>query len=124
MDATKADVHKKALTKGGKMILKGVRLSNVYKNGKRTDETDGLRVEVVMEKNGYETLAVKVADPVDRLTAVLEKADGPIYVDFTGFNARIYVRDNRAYISARADTVFIVDSTNDSIIDDGFVDLT
>ena len=108
MNPTKLNLPLTLLSNGGPIILKGVRPAYQYTDGKRGDNVIGLRVEVVFEKNGYETLTVTVADPVDRLSAVLKNADGPVYADFEGFTARFYVMNGRPGISAKADSVRVV----------------
>lgn len=118
MDPTKMPLPIEVFKNGGQMILKGVRPAREYKDGKPTEKITGLKVDVVLEKNGYETLTVTVADPADRLTAVLEKSDKPIYVDFSGFKARVFVMDGRARVSAKADRVFTV--TDSGVDEDGF----
>lgn len=95
-------------TMGGRMILTDVRQAYEYKNGERTNKLIGLKVTVAMEKNGYETLTVTVSDPEDRLSALLEKSESPIYVDFEGFSARLYSMNGRTDVSAKADSVHIV----------------
>ena len=99
---------KESLTNGGGMILTDVRPAYEYKDGKRTDKVVGLKVATVLEKNAYDTLTVTVANPVDTLSAVLEKAEAPVYVDFEGFTARIYTINGRVDVSAKADSVHIV----------------
>lgn len=97
-------------TLGGRMILTDVRQAFEYdKDGNRTAKVTGLKVTVAMEKNGYDTLTVTVADPVDRLSALLEKGDGPIYVDFVNFSARLYTMRGKTDISAKADEVHVVE---------------
>lgn len=98
------------VTNGGRMILTGVRQAYEYVNGKRGDKVIGLRVDVVLEKNNYDSLTVKVSNPVDSLSAVLENADGPVYVTFEGFSARVYVMNGQADVSAKA-TAVRVDTT-------------
>lgn len=93
---------------GGRMIATEVNHAYEYKDGERTDKVIGLRVTVAMEKNSYDTLPVTVSNPVDTLSAVLENADGPVYVDFEGFTARLYIRDNQINVSAKATAVRVV----------------
>ena len=115
MKIRNVELSKENLTKGGGMILTEVRPAYEYKDGKRIDtKVIGLKVTVVLEKNAYDTLTVTVADPVDRLSAVLEKADEPVYVDFVGLIARIYTMNGRTDVSAKADSVHVVDN---SVID-------
>ena len=102
------ELHQENFTKGGQMILTEVRLAYEYKDRKRTDKVIGLKVTVVLEKNSYDTLTVTVANPVDTLSVLLEKAEAPVYVDFEGFTARIYTIDGRSDVSAKADSVHVV----------------
>ena len=96
------------VTNGGRMILTGVRNAYEYKDGERTDKVTGLKVDVVLEKNNYDNLTVTVSNPVDTLSAVLEAADGPVYVTFDGFSARVYVMNGRGDVSAKATAVRVV----------------
>lgn len=109
MNIRNVDLNKENLTKGGRMILTEVRPAYEYKDGKRIDtKVIGLKVKVALEKNVYDTLTVTVADPVDKLSAVLEKADEPVFVDFVGLTARIYTMNGRTDVSAKADSVHVV----------------
>lgn len=109
-------LSKDNLTKGGGMILTGVRPAYEYNGNTRSDKVIGLKVSVVLEKNAYDTLAVTVADPVDKLSAVLEKANGaPVYVDFVGLTARVYSMNGRTDVSAKAESVYVVN--NNVVID-------
>lgn len=62
---------------------------------------------------GYQTLDVKVSDPTDALTPLLDKGQ-TVYVDFDHFEARIYDFTDKATgvrrmgISAKADAVRVV----------------
>lgn len=98
------------VTNGGRMILTGARPAYDYKDGKRGDKVTGLKVDVVLEKNNYDSLTVTVSNPVDSISAVLEQSDGPVYVTFEGFTARIYVMNGQANVSAKA-TAVRVDTT-------------
>lgn len=103
------ELGKDNLTKGGRMILTEVRPAYEYQGGKRIDtKVVGLKVTVALEKNAYDTLTVTVANPVDALSAVLDKADGPVYVDFVGLTARLYTMNGRTDVSAKADSVHVV----------------
>lgn len=108
MDIRNLKIGLDSVTNGGRMILTGVRQAYEYINGQRGDKVVGLKVDVVLEKNNYDNLTVTVSDPVDRLSTVMEQSDGPVYVDFEGFTARIYVMDGRAGVSAKATGVRVV----------------
>lgn len=103
------------LTNGGRMILTEVRPAYEYKDGQRNDKkVIGLKVTVVMEKNFYDTLTVTVSDPTDALSPILAKAETPVYVDFTGFTARIYTMNGHTDVSAKAESVHVV---TDNLLD-------
>ena len=108
MKVSNVNIGLENVTNGGKMILTDVRPAHAYKDGVRQDKVIGIKATVAMEKNGYDTLTVTVSDPVDRLSTVLEQSDGPVYVTFDGFSARIYVMDGRAGVSAKATAVRVV----------------
>lgn len=101
------------LSKNGPVIATEAKTAYDYKDGQRLDKVIGLKVSVVFPGNHYDTLAVTVADPVDRLSAVLAKGD-PVHVAFQNFTAKFYVMNGRGGVSAKADSVQIVD---DAIID-------
>lgn len=106
---------------GGPAVLDGVRLSYEYKDNQRTDKVNGLKVTVVLPANRYEKLTVTVADPIDRLSAVLDKtpAGTPVLVGFGNFTARVYRdRNGDKAVSAKADSVQVIDN-DDDIIDVG-----
>lgn len=105
---------------GGPVVLEGVRVSYEYQNNLRTDKVNGLKVTVVLPANRYEKLTVTVADPVDRLSAVLDKtpAGTPVMVAFVNFTAKVYRdRNGDKAISAKADSVRIVADDDDLIIE-------
>ena len=104
-------------TNGGPMVLTDVKPGYEYKDGQRSDKVVSLKVAVVFPSNGYDTQTVAVADTVDRLSAALSKAtpEHPVYVAFKGFKARVYVMNGRAGVSAKADSVQIVD--DNTIVD-------
>lgn len=115
MDIKNLELMWTNFTKGGRAIVTEVAPAYDYKDGQRLDKVVGLKVTVVLPANHYDTLTVKVTDPVDRLSAVVDKGD-PVYVDFKGFTARVYTMNGRTGISAKADSVQIVD-------DNAFIDL-
>lgn len=98
------------LSNNGPVIVTGVKPTYEYKDGQRLDKVTGLTVEVVLPRNHYDTLSVKVSDPVDRLSAALETGE-PVHVTFLGFTAKLYVMNGRGGVSAKADKVQIVDDT-------------
>lgn len=109
-------VDMKNLSNSGLAIATDVKPAYAYKDGQRLDKVEGLKVSVVFPGNHYDTLTVTVADPVDRLSAALEKGD-PVHVAFQGFTAKIYVMNGRGGVSAKADSVRIVADDDDLIID-------
>jgi len=104
---------------GGMAVLDNVRAGYEYKENQRTDKVNSLKVTVVLPSNHYEKLTVTVADPVDRLSAVLEKAPigTPVLVKFDNFTARVYRnREGKMDVSAKADSVQVVDNDDDLIV--------
>lgn len=97
---------------GGPVIATEVKPAYAYKEGQRLDKVQGIKVSVVFPGNHYDTLTVTVADPVDRLSAVLDKGE-TVHVDFQGFTARVYAMDGRAGVSAKADSVRIIKDKED-----------
>lgn len=108
MNIKNVNLNKESLTNDGGMILTEVRHAYQYKDGQRTDTVVGLKVTVALEKNHYDTLTVTVAGQMDTLSSVLKKAEGPVYVDFDGFTARLYTMNGRTDVSAKADGVHVV----------------
>lgn len=104
------NVHltKDNITNGGRMIATGARPAREYKDGQSTNNVNGLKVSVVLEGNKYDTLTVTVSNPVDTISAALATASGPVYVDFKGFTANIYVIDGKGIVSVKAESVYIV----------------
>ena len=110
-----------ALSHGGPVILKSVAPDYEYDgDNRRTDKVVGLRVTVVFPGNGYDTQTVKVTDPTDRLSVLLDKAtpSHPVYVDFDGFTASVYTMRGedgrwRTGVSAKAAAVRVVQAPDD-----------
>lgn len=103
---------------GGPAVLDEVRPSYAYQNNERTDKVNGLKVTVVFPANRYEKLTVTVADPIDRLSAVLDNAPAGtgVPVSFVNFAAKVYRdRSGDKSVSAKADSVQIVD--DNTIVD-------
>ena len=77
------------------------------------EEIIGRRITVVFPSAGYQTLDIKVSGPTDAISPLLDKAP-PVYVDFDGFEAKIYDFTDKATgvrrlgISAKADAVRVV----------------
>lgn len=99
---------------GGAAIATNISPLHPYRDGHSvTEEIIGRRVTVVFPRAGYQTLDVKVADPTDALTPLLDKGQ-TVYVDFDGFVATIYDFNDKATgsrrmgISAKADRVRVV----------------
>lgn len=106
---------------GGHAILDGVRPSYEFKDNQRTDKVNGLKVTVVFPATRYEKLTVTVADPTDRLSAVLDHASAgtPVLVRFGGFTAKVYHdRTGNYAVSAKADSVQIVLNSDDTLVID------
>ena len=110
-----------ALSHGGPVILKSVAPDYEYDgDNRRTDKGVGLRVTVVFPGNGYDTQTVKVTDPTDRLSVLLDKAtpSHPVYVDFDGFTASVYTMRGedgrwRTGVSAKAAAVRVAQAPDD-----------
>lgn len=109
------------LSNGGPVILQSVSPDYEYDaDRKRTEKVIGLKVTVVFPGNGYDTQVVRVSDPTDRLSALLDKVTptSPVYVDFDGFTASIYTMRGddgrwRTGVSAKATTVRVVSLPDD-----------
>lgn len=117
IDISKIPLTLTQFANGGPVIATGIAPINPYRDGKPvTSEVVGRRVTVVFPDNGYETQDIKVDDPTDALTPLLEKAtySNPVFVDFPGFAGHIYlIRDKvsgkqNLVISAKATAVRIV----------------
>ena len=110
-----------SLSHGGPVILKSVAPDYEYDaDNRRTDKVVGLRVTVVFPGNGYDTQTVKVTDPTDRLSVLLDKAtpSHPVYVDFDGFTASVYTMRGedgrwRTGVSAKAAAVRVAQAPDD-----------
>lgn len=111
------------LSNGGPVILQSVSPDYEYDaDHKRTEKVIGLKVTVVFPGNGYNTQVVRVSDPTDRLSALLEKAtpSAPIYISFEGFNASVYTMRGddgrwRTGVSAKATGVRVVPGLHDDL---------
>lgn len=125
MELKKLDLTIDAFSKGGQIIVTDIAPEYRYVDGERDlSKVIGLRVTAVFPGNGYESQIVKVSNPVDRLTVLLEKAtpDKPLRVTFVNFHANIYtMRGNdgrwRTGISAKAEDVKPVDDDFDIVIE-------
>ena len=110
-----------SLSHGGPVILRSVAPDYEYDaDNRRTDKVIGLRVTVVFPGNGYDTQTVKVTDPTDRLSVLLDKATAsrPVYVDFDGFTASVYTMRGedgrwRTGVSAKAAAARVVQAPDD-----------
>ena len=110
-----------SLSHGGPVILRSVAPDYEYDaDNRRSDKVVGLRVTVVFPGNGYDTQTVKVTDPTDRLSVLLDKATAsrPVYVDFDGFTASVYTMRGedgrwRTGVSAKAAAVRVAQAPDD-----------
>lgn len=120
-DVTSINLTLAVLAKGGPAIATKSAPLHPFRDGHSVkEEITGRRVTVVFPNAGYQTLDVKVANPIDELTALM----GPgktILVDFEGFEAKVYdftdksgVR--RLGISAKADAVRVVPDSDDLVM--------
>lgn len=104
------------LSNNGPIILQSVSPDYEYDaDHKRTDKVIGLKVTVVFPANSYDTQVVRVSDPTDRLSALLDKSapTSPVYVDFDGFTASVYAMRGddgriRTGVSAKATAVRVI----------------
>lgn len=106
------------LARNGPVIATKIAALHPYRDGHSIkEEIIGRRVTVVFPGAGYQTLDVKVSDPTDALTPLLDKGN-PVYVDFDNFEARIYDFSDKATgvrrlgISAKATAVRVVAAPN------------
>lgn len=114
MDGKYVTMGVKNFSKGGDVYAVSARPAVKYENGKRTDTVIGLSVTVVFPKNHFDTLVVTIADPVDRVSALIERDDGPVRVAFENFSARPYVADRQLKFTAHADRLIVL---NDDVVD-------
>ena len=126
MELKKLDIPVEAFSRGGQIIATEITKDFAYVDGVRDlSKVIGHRVTAVFPNNGYETQVVRVANPVDSLSALLDKAtpDKPLYVKFIDFHASIYsMRGDdgrwRTGISAKASDVKpVLDDDLDIVIE-------
>ena len=106
------------LARNGPVIATKLAALHPYRDGHSIkEEIIGRRVTVVFPGAGYQTLDVKVSDPTDALTPLLDKGN-PVYVDFDNFVGKIYdfadktTGIRRLGISAKATAVRVVAAPN------------
>lgn len=106
------------LARNGPVIASKIAALHPYRDGHSIkEEIIGRRVTVVFPGAGYQTLDVKVSDPTDALTPLLDKGN-PVYVDFDNFVGKIYdfadktTGIRRLGISAKATAVRVVAAPN------------
>ena len=106
------------LARNGPVIATKIAALHPYSDGHSIkEEIIGRRVTVVFPGAGYQTLDVKVSDPTDALTPLLDKGN-PVYVDFDNFVGKIYdfadktTGIRRLGISAKATAVRVVAAPN------------
>ena len=113
------------LARNGPVIATKIAALHPYRDGHSIkEEIIGRRVTVVFPGAVYQTLDVKVSDPTDALTPLLDKGN-PVYVDFDNFVGKIYdfadktTGIRRLGISAKATAVRVVapPSTDDLLIE-------
>ena len=114
MEATDLKLKLAAVSNDGPAIAINITAMHPFRDGHSvTEEIIGRRVTVVFPSVDYKTLDVKVSDPTDALTPILNK-NRPVYVDFDNFEAHIYDFTDKATgvrrmgISAKADAVRVV----------------
>lgn len=116
MDAKNVALNVENFSKGGDIYAVKARPQFKYVDSKKTDTVIGLSVTVVFPKNHYDSQVVNIADPVDRVSALIERDDGPVRVAFEKFAARAYVAGGQLKFTARADRLIVI--TDD--VGDGF----
>ena len=106
------------LARNGPVIVTKIDPLHPFRDGHTIrEEIVGRRVTVVFPGAGYQTLDVKVSDPTDALTPLLDKGN-PVYVDFDNFVGKIYdfadktTGIRRLGISAKATAVRVVAAPN------------
>ena len=106
------------LARNGPVIATKIAALHPYRDGHSIkEEIIGRRVTVVFPGAGYQTLDVKVSDPTDALTPLLDKGN-PVYVDFDNLVGKIYdfadktTGIRRLGISAKATAVRVVAAPN------------
>ena len=113
------------LARNGPVIATKIAALHPYRDGHSIkEEIIGRRVTVVFPGAGYQTLDVKVSDPTDALTPLLDKGN-PVYVDFDNFVGKIYdfadktTGIRRLGISAKATAVRVdaAPNTDDLLIE-------
>lgn len=122
MDVASLVLDLRAFSKGGAVIATRIAAIHPFRDGHSVkEEITGRRVTVVFPAAGYQTQDVKVSDPTDALTPLLDKGQ-TVYVDFDGFEAKVYdftdkdTGARRLGITAKATAVRVVPAP-DSIID-------
>lgn len=110
------------LARNGAVIATKIAALHPYRDGHTIrEEIVGRRVTVVFPGAGYQTLDVKVSDPTDALSVLLEQGK-TVYVDFDGFEAKPYDFTDRTTgvrrigISAKATAVRVVPAPGDDDI--------
>lgn len=122
MDLSNIKLKIEDFSNGGPLIAKAIDSICAYRDGHyvRT-EIIGRKVTVVLPANHYDTLTVRVEDPIDVLSALLEKAevDSPIYVSFEGFEAGFRNMRNRDGIWVP--TLYAKATAVKPVLDDNFI---
>ena len=128
IDISKISLTLSQFANGGPVIATSISPINPFRDGHSvTEEVVGRKITVVFPDNGYETQEIKVSDPTDALTPLLQEASfsNPVFVEFPGFVGRIYlIRDKitgekNLVVSAKADSVRVVPApgTDDLMIE-------
>lgn len=84
-------------------------------NRKRTDRQIGILYEVVLDRNSYEKLSVKVGDLKPAISIETLQDANAVRCTFKGFNARFYkdFRNGEYRLTASADSIILVDDDGD-----------
>ena len=86
MEITKLKIPIEALSNRGELVLLNVVEVNKYEKGKKTEEVEGYKIEVVAPANGYEKFSVRVPDK----PTYTEKDFGSAKIVFDDFKAKVY----------------------------------
>lgn len=108
-----------SLTDGGKFLLVGTHPSFIFRDGKRTSETDGYRATVVTIPS-FDRFNVKIPGkeiPADLANENILRQNSSgkfLYVSFTEFSAKIWTKTGEMQISATASDMQICHDNSDS----------
>ncbi|WP_313181652.1 hypothetical protein [Lacrimispora sp.] len=87
-------------------------------NRKRTDRQIGILYEVVLDRNGYEKLSVKVGDLKPAISMEALQDANAVRCTFKGFNARFYkdFRSGEYRLTASSDSIILVNDEDEDLL--------